>query len=105
MSETEFDKINNDEDFEEEFSTLSLLDDSGNEVHFEILDEFDYKDESFIVLLPYEESDDDVVILQVISAENDEDSDEFISIEDESLLYAVFDEFKKRNAEYYDFKD
>lgn len=34
-----------------------------------------------------------------------EDEDEFLSIDDEKLLYALFEEFKKRNADNFNFAD
>ena len=89
------------DEYEEENPVITLLDDNGEEVHFEILDAFEYKGKNYTVLLPYEESDDEVVILEVIHGE---DEDEFLSIDKEDLLYEIFDEFKRRNADF-DFED
>lgn len=91
-----------DDDFEEENPLITLLDDEGKEVHFEILDCFDYSEKSYVVLLPYEEDENEVVILEVI---HHEDEDEFLSIDDEELLYKVFDEFKNRNADNFNFEN
>jgi len=93
---------NNDDEYEEENPLITLLDDNGDEVHFEILDAFEYLDKNYAVLLPYEEGEDEVVILEVIHGE---DEDEFLSIDDEKLLYEVFDEFKERNADSFNFED
>ena len=90
------------EEYEEENPVISLLDDNNKEVHFEILDSFDYNGKSYTVLLPYEEGDDEVVILEVNHREED---DEFLSIESEELLVELFEEFKKRNKDYYNFED
>ena len=93
---------NPDDEYEEENPVITLLDDNNEEVHFEILDAFDYEGKSYTVLLPYEEGEDEVVILEV---NHGEDEDEFLSIDDEKLLYELFDEFKKRNADDFSFAD
>ena len=90
------------DEYEEENPVITLLDDDGEEVHFEILDAFEYMEEHYTVLLPYEESEEEVVILEV---QHGEDEDEFLSIDDEKLLYALFEEFKKRNADNFNFAD
>lgn len=92
----------NEDEYEEENPVITLLDDNNEEVHFEILDAFDYAEKSYTVLLPYEEGEEEVVILEV---KHGEDEDEFLSIDDEKLLYELFDEFKKRNAENFNFAD
>ena len=53
---------------------------------------------SNVVLAESEDTEDEVVILEVIAGE-DEETDEFISVEDESLLEEVFAEFLKRAEE------
>lgn len=92
------DEVNDENDF------ITLTDDEGNDVHFEIIDEFDFNNASYIVLIPFEDLDDEVVILQVIASQ-DSDSSEYVSIEDEEILNAVFEEFKNRNADQFDFED
>ena len=42
----------NEDDFSFDADLLSLLDDEGNEYEFEILDEIDYKDGHYYVLMP-----------------------------------------------------
>lgn len=95
-------KDNDIEEYEDENPTIALLDDNNNEVYFEILDAFDYNGKSYTVLLPFEEGDDEVVILEVNHREED---DEFLSIESEELLNELFEEFKQRNKDEYDFED
>lgn len=81
------------EEYDENDMYITLTDDDGNEIHFEFIDEFPFEGKDYVVLLPYEETEDEVVILQVIHGEDD---DEFISVEDEVLLNRIFDEFEKR---------
>lgn len=92
----------NDEYEEEENPVITLLDDNGEEVHFEILDAFEYMEKHYTVLLPYEEGEEEVVILEV---KHGEDEDEFLSVNDENLLYEIFEEFKKRNKDNFNFAD
>ncbi len=104
MSDFNEQALNNEEETDNENAFITLTDDDGNDVHFEIIDEIDFNSNNYIVLIPFEDVDDEVVILQVISSENP-DSAEYISIEDEAVLNAVFEEFKIRNADRFDFED
>ena len=100
MTEFENDIYEDDNDSEGNF--LSLTDDSGEEIHFEVLDEFAYNEKNFIVLIPFEDLDDEVVILEVIK--NDDGDDDYISVTDEDFLLELFEEFKKRNSDMFDFE-
>ena len=86
----------------EEGRFLTLTDDSGEDISFEVIDEFPYNGKNYVVLIPFEDLEDEVVILEAIYAENPEDN-EYISVEDEELVKEVFEEFKNRNADEYDF--
>ena len=81
---------------------ITLTDDDGKDISFEILDTIEYKERIFAVLLPFEDTDDEVVILEVIPAE-DPGYDDFVSVDDEELLNEVFEEFKKKNEGEFDF--
>ncbi|MBQ8297446.1 MAG: DUF1292 domain-containing protein [Ruminococcus sp.] len=100
INEMEFE---NNEELDDEGAFITLTDDDGNDVHFEIIDLFPYKDSNYIVLIPFEELDDEVVILEVINP--DSDDAEYLSIENEALLNDIFEEFKRRNADNFDFAD
>lgn len=82
---------------------ITLTDDDGNDVSFEIIGMLDYEERTFAVLLPFDEADDGVVILEVIPGE-DPEFDEFVSVDDESLLTRVFDKFKKNYSGEYEFE-
>ena len=87
-----------------------LNDEDGNEVKFEFLDLIDLDDEEYVVLLPVteegEEDDGEVVILKV-EDNDDEDSDEesYVSVEDEDTLNKVFEIFKDKFKDDFDFVD
>ena len=77
-------------------SYVYLTDEDGNEFPFEFLDVITYQDEDFGIFFPAQEEDDDadqeeVVILKVIP--HDDGSVDFVSIDDEDTLNAVFDLF------------
>ncbi len=100
------------ENFEgEELDNIIILnDEEGNEVKFEFLDLVELDDEEYVVLLPVteegEEEEGEVVILKVEDTD-DEDSDEesYISIEDEDILNKVFEIFKEKFKDDFDFVD
>ncbi|MCM1007137.1 MAG: DUF1292 domain-containing protein [Ruminococcus flavefaciens] len=88
---------------EENENYITLTDDNGEDVSFEILDTVEYKERLFAVLLPFESEEDEVVILEILPAE-DPEYDDFVSVEDENLLNEVFEEFKKAHADEFDFQ-
>ena len=95
MSENMDKDLEMNEEMEDNGSFITLTDDNGEDVSFEVLDLLEYKEREFVVLLPFEDTEDEVVILEVIPGD-EEETDEFISVEDEALLEDVFTEFLKR---------
>ena len=101
---------NNNPEMDEELDNIILLnDEDGNEVQFEFLDLIELDGEEYVVLLPVEddeEEDGEVVILKV-EDNDDEDSDEesYVSIEDEEILNKVFEIFKEKFKDDFDFVD
>ena len=100
------------ENFEgEELDNIVILnDEEGNEVKFEFLDLVELDDEEYVVLLPVteegEEEEGEVVILKV-EDNDDENADEesYVSIEDEEILNKVFEIFKEKFKDDFDFVD
>lgn len=82
---------------------ITLTDDDGNEVSFEIIGTVEYKEHIYVVLLPFDDEDDEVVILEVIPGETPEE-DDFVSVNDDVLLGEVFEEFKKNYDGEYEFE-
>lgn len=87
------------EEQEEEGSFITLTDDDGNDISFELLDTIEYKDRTFAVLLPFDDEDDEVVILEMLFEGEDSEYVDFVSVDDEALLEEVFEEFLKREEE------
>ena len=100
MNEKELDELE-EEDAAENYITLT--DDDGNEVSFEIIGTVEYKEHLYAVLLPFDDEDDEVVILEVIPGDTPEE-DDFVSVDDDNLLGEVFEEFKKNYDGEYEFE-
>lgn len=97
--------MNNIPENEEMDNIIVLNDEEGNEVEFEFLDLIDYEGEEYVVLLPVEETEEagEVVILQVEDIDSDEES--YISVEDEDTLNKVFEIFKDKFKDEFNFID
>ena len=95
----------------EELDNIMLLkDEDGNEVKFEFLDLVELNDEQYIILLPItvegDEEEGEVLILQIEDKDTEDDEEEsYISVEDESILNEVFEIFKERFKNDFDFVD
>lgn len=92
---------------EERDDLVVLVDENGEEVEFEHLDTVELNGNEYVILLPVEESEeekdiDEVVILKI---EHGEEEDSFVSVDDDDELDAVFEEFKARMEEEFDFDD
>lgn len=99
--------INTPNNGEELDNIIILNDENGNEVKFEFLDLMEYEGEEYIILLPTEEGEDndEVVILKVEDVEDDPDMETYVSIDDEDTLNAVFEMFKEKFKDEFDFVD
>ena len=88
---------------------IILNDEDGNEVKFEFLDLIELDEEEYVVLLPVteegEEEEGEVVILKVEDTEEDSDEESYVSIEDEDTLNRVFEIFKEKFKDDFDFVD
>ncbi len=97
-------------DGEELDNIVILNDEEGNEVKFEFLDLVELDDEEYVVLLPIteegEEEEGEVVILKVEDTDDEEaDEESYVSIEDEEVLNKVFEIFKEKFKDDFDFVD
>ena len=79
---------------EEESSLLTLTDENGVETTFEYLDCVEYQGKEYLVLLPADENSAEVVILEVEPV--DEENENYLAVEDEATLNAVYEIFKER---------
>jgi uncharacterized protein YrzB (UPF0473 family) len=82
-----------------------LNDESGNEVKFEFLDLIEYQQKEYVVLYPCDNNEDagEVVILEIEDTDSEQES--YVSVENENILYAVFDIFKEKFKDEFNFLD
>lgn len=94
---------------EEELDNIVVLsDEEGNDVRFEFLDLIEYEDEEYVVLLPIQEEakeDGEVVILKVEDVDDEAETESYASVDDETVLNKVFEIFKERFKDEFDFVD
>lgn len=94
---------------EERDDIIVLIGEDGEEVEFEHLDTIEMNGNEYVVLLPLDEQEgetedvDEVVILKVDHSGDEEDS--FVTVDDEDELNEVFEEFKARMEDEFDFED
>ncbi|MBR1972575.1 MAG: DUF1292 domain-containing protein [Oscillospiraceae bacterium] len=88
---------------EEEVSILTLTDENGQDVEFEYLDCIDYEGTEYLVLMPVDEDDNEVVILAVEPV--DEETENYLAVEDEAVLEAVFNIFKEKFQDVLEFEE
>lgn len=105
------DEENNNVNNEEEMNNIvTLKDEDGNDVNFEFLDLIEYEGNEYIVLLPeeeVEESEDsgEVVILKLEKNAEDSEEESYVSVDDEEVLNKVFDIFKDKFKDDFDFEE
>lgn len=85
---------------------IVLNDENGDEAQFEFLDLIVYEGEEYVILLPVEESDEagEVVILKLEETDNDAE-ESYVSVDDEDTLMAVFNIFKDKFKDEFNFVD
>ncbi len=108
--EAKFDELFSDLDDDlpnpdDEIETIILNDENGEEVEFEFMDLISYEGEEYVVLLPIEDCEEagQVVILRL--EESGEEEEAYVSVDDDDILMAVFNIFKDRFKDYFNFVD
>ena len=88
---------------EEETSIMTLTDENGNDVDFEYMDCIEFEGKEYLVLMPAEEDADEIVILEIEPV--DEENENYLSVQDEAVLNAVFAIFKEKYADILTFEE
>ena len=98
--------IPNEQEGEELDNIIVLNDENGEEIEFEFLDLIEYEGEEYVVLLPNDEEDDaeEVVILKLEDTDS-EDEESYVSVDDEETLKNVFEIFKEKFKDEFNFLD
>ena len=88
---------------EEETAILTLTDENGNDQNFEYLDVIEYEGKEYLILMPAEEEETHIVILEIEPV--DEENENYLSIDDEDLLNTVYGLFKEKYKDILTFED
>ncbi len=88
---------------EEEVSILTLTDENGQDTNFEYLDCMTYQDKEYLVLMPTEDESGEIVILEVEPV--DEENENYLAVEDEAVLDAVYGLFKEKYKDVLTFEE
>ncbi len=87
-------------------NVVTLTDEDGVEVDFEILDVVPYEGGEYAVLLPVDDESDvvDAVILEVLASGEEDEEDMLQGVDDPVVLDAVFGLFIERNKDEFNFE-
>ena len=88
---------------EEEVSILTLTDENGADVEFEYLDCIEYEGKEYLILLPVDEEEAEIVILEVEPV--DEETENYLAVTDYAVLDAVYAIFKEKFQDVLEFED
>ena len=105
-----FGSMNENDGIDDELEALDniivLNGEDGEETEFEFLDLIEYKNEEYIVLLPTDNEDEagEVVILKIEDTGNS-DEESYVSVEDDDTLQTVFEIFKEKFKDEFNFVD
>ena len=88
---------------EEESSILTLTDENGVDNDFEYLDCIEFDGKEYLVLMPVDTVETEIVILEVEPV--DEENENYLAVEDEKLLNAVYSLFKEKYKDILTFED
>ena len=87
---------------------IVLTDEDGVDVEFEFCASIEYEGDEYVVLLPTDDDDGEVVILQVMEGEDGAEEDDevtYVGVDDENVLQAVFELFKEQAGDEFDFDE
>ena len=88
---------------EEESNIIVLTDENGADIEFEYMDCIEYQGKEYLALLPTEEGSNEIVILEIEPV--DEENENYIAVEDEAVLEAVYAIFKDHYKDILTFED
>ena len=88
---------------EEQEGIITLTNENGEEVEYQLIDSITYENAEYVVLLPVDEEDCEVVILAVEA--DDDEMENYVVVDAEEILEGVYAIFKERFADELDFED
>lgn len=87
----------------EETEILTLTDENGVDTDFEYLDCLTYNGKEYLILMPAGDENTEIVILEIEPV--DEENENYLAVEDEDTLNAVYDLFKEKYKGILTFED
>ena len=87
----------------EEENIITLTDENGVDTDFEYLDVVEYQGNEYMVLMPADEESAEILILMIEPV--DEETENYMAVEDEATLQAVYELFKERYKDILTFED
>lgn len=88
---------------QEEVSVLTLTGEDGQDMDFEYLDCLEYAGKEYLILTPAQEDSGEIVILEIQPV--DEENENYLAVEDEDTLNAVFGLFKEKFKDILQFEE
>lgn len=95
--------MENEELMQEEENILTLTDENGVDADFEYLDTIEFDGKEYLLLLPLEDQESGIVILEIEPV--DEENENYLAVTDEAILDAVYSIFKERYKDVLEFED
>lgn len=91
------------EEINEEVIIIELTDDEGTTTEFEYLDTIALDGEEYVVLIENVEDADGVIILKIVSV--DDETETYEGVDDEDVVQKVYEIFKENRKDDFDFTD
>ena len=91
------------ENMEQDENILTLTDENGQDMDFEYLDCLPYEGKEYLVLMPADKPSTEIVILEVEPV--DEENENYLAVEDEAILDAVYGLFKEKYKDILTFEE
>ena len=88
-------------DLDDGIETIELEDEDGVKTQFELLDVIEYRGRDYIAVLP---PDDDSTVIIMEMEENGDEEQRFLPVEDEALVQKIYELFKDRNRDLFQFE-
>lgn len=91
------------EGMELEDNIIVLTDDEGKEIEFEFVDLIEMDEKEYVILLPLEDEESGEVVILKVETEGEEET--YVSIDDEEEGNKVFELFKEKYKDEFEFED
>ena len=102
MSE-DLENIINDEEMDDLDNLVVLTDENGEDVEFEFLDVVNVDEKNYVILLPVEEAEKGEVVIFRVEGSGEDES--YVGLDDEAEAAKVFELFKEKAKDDFDFAD